>query len=61
MLKSLPPPTEQHCNVVTKLITRVFEKYGLSGTEIEKRYQVLADIYEVISPRMAGMLVYSHT
>ena len=61
MLKSLPLPTEQHCKVVTKLITRVFEKYGLSGTEIEKRYQVLADIYKVVSPRMPGMLIHAHT
>ena len=61
MLKSLPPPTEQHCNVVTKLVAQVFEKYRLSGTEIKKRDQVVADIYEVVSTRMPGMSVHSHT
>ena len=61
MLKSLPPPTEPHCNVVTKLIARVFEKYHLSETEIKKRYQVMEDIYEVVSPSMPGMSVQSHT
>ena len=61
MLKSLPPPTELHCNVVTKLIAGVFEKYHLSETEIKKRYQVMEDIYEVVSPSMPGMSVQSHT
>ena len=59
MLKSLPPPTEQHCNVVSRLIAEVFKKHGLSAAEIEKRHQVVAKIYEVILPKIPGMLVQS--
>ena len=57
MLKSLPPPTVQHCNVVSKLITEVFKKHGLSAAEIEKRHKVVANVNDVILPKISGMLV----
>ena len=61
MLKSLPDPSEEHRKVVTRLVTGIFEKYGMSEEEIKARNQVITQLNKVISPKIPRMLTLDLT